>query len=223
MIIVILVIFTILAFLALMMIKPMVWRVLGTVIGLLGMVASVALITANMHDHYGMKTVTTTTTRQIYSATNSQGYGVLLYQNLGTDGQEKIYIYRDQTTSNKPKAVTPDLNMISSQKTIDGDKAYRKDTKTSYVYKNSFYKFLFGIADNNHETKSQRVVYEIPDTWIVLSTQQAKTLQAKLTPKTDEEKQAFAEQQQEFQATAQSDPDEAARNQVDNIKSILGI
>ncbi|GMA70090.1 hypothetical protein GCM10025879_13360 [Leuconostoc litchii] len=60
MIILIMAIFAILAFLANMMLENRIIRITTTAVMFVGLIISVIGIIANMHDHYGMKQVTTT-------------------------------------------------------------------------------------------------------------------------------------------------------------------
>ena len=68
MIILLIALFAILAFVANMMITNRGIRIVTTVIMFVGLIASVAGVAANMNSHYGMKEVTTTTKKQIYTA-----------------------------------------------------------------------------------------------------------------------------------------------------------
>ncbi|CAK8054344.1 DUF4811 domain-containing protein [Eupransor demetentiae] len=210
MIILLLLIFVIFAFYTILYLEKPLWRILGGVIGFAGIIASVALITANMHDHFGMKTETVTSKTQIYSAAStasSDDYGVLLYQPLGTNGKENVYIYRSQKNSLQPKPTEPDLKTTTKRQSISGEKAYLYTKTTRYVYKNGFWSFLFGWADNNKEIKTRTQTYQIPDNWIALSTAQAKQLQKKL--KAD--------------PSSASDSQGSAEDQVSNLKQALGI
>ncbi|MGQ2286236.1 DUF4811 domain-containing protein [Leuconostoc suionicum] len=224
MIILIMALFAILAFLANMMLENRITRLTVTSIMFLGLVISVIGIVANMHDHYGMKQVTTTKKEQIYTAGSAnQGFGMLLYQAVGTNGKENVYIYKTSSDAKKTHVAKPDLNTTSNQESISGNKAYKVTKTTRWVYKNSTYKLLFGIADNNNSLKHRYTTYQVPSTWIALTTAQAKSLSAKMTPKTDAEKVAAAEQQKQLAALAQTDPDKAAQMQVKAVKTALNI
>lgn len=223
MIVVLLFLFVVFAFVSIMMFKNKLARIVGTIVGIGGVVLSVGLITANMSQHFGMKTEVKTTKTQIYSASNTKGYGVLLYQAVGTNGKENVYIFRHALDAKQPTVVKPDLKTSTERTTISGDKAYQVTKDTRYVYKNDFWKFMFNIADNDGELKQRSVSYQLPDNWLAMTTQQAKELQAKLTPKTDEEKAAFAQKQKAIAEMTQNDPQAAAKLQIQQIKSVLGI
>jgi hypothetical protein len=113
------------------------------------------------------------------------------------------------------------LKTTSRRESIAGNKAYKVTKTTRWVYKNNTYKLLFGIADNNKSLKHRRTIYQVPSTWIALTTTQAKSLSAKMTPKTDAEKAAAAEQQKQLAELAQKDPDKAAQMQVKAVKAAL--
>lgn len=224
MIILIMAIFAILAFLANMMLENRSIRLVSTSIMFIGLIISVVAIVLNMHDHYGMKQVTTTDKEQIYTAgSSSQGFGMLLHQAVGTNGKENVYIYKTSSDAKKTHVAKPDLKTTSNQQSISGNKAYKITKTTRWVYKNDTYKLLFGIADNNKTLKHRNTTYQVPSTWVSLTTVQAKTLSAKMTPKTDAEKVAAAEQQKQLAALAQTDPDKAAQMQVKAVKTALNI
>ena len=116
-----------------------------------------------------------------------------------------------------------DLKTTSQRVAVAGDKAYKIVQTTRYVYRNNTYKFLFGWADNNHQLKHKHVIYQVPATWIAMTPDQAKSLAAKMAPKTPEEQAGAAAKQAELAALAKIDPDRAARAQVDQIKQVLQI
>lgn len=65
--------------------------ILATLCGLL-FVGATFVMTLNYSHHFGMHKVTTTTSRTIYSASNST-MPLALYQPVGTSGQDNVYIY----------------------------------------------------------------------------------------------------------------------------------
>ncbi|TYC46360.1 DUF4811 domain-containing protein [Leuconostoc litchii] len=224
MIILIMAIFAILAFLANMMLENRIIRITTTAVMFVGLIISVIGIIANMHDHYGMKQVTTTEKKQIYTAGGAnQGFGILLYQGIGSNGEENVYIYKHSAKTTKNYVAKPNLKTTSSRQSISGNKAYKITKTTRWVYKNNTYKLLFGIADNNKTVKHRHTTYQVPETWVALTTTQAKSLSAKMAPKNDAEKIAAAEKQKQLSALAQTNPDKAAQLQVQAIKAALNI
>lgn len=224
MIIIIMAVFAVLAFFANMMIKPKGLRLTVTVVMFAGLVLSVVGIVANMHDHYGMTEEKKIVKKEIHSAGPSeQGFGLLLYQGVGTNGTENVYIYKNTKDATKNTVAKPDLHTTSDRAAINGTKAYKVTTTTRYVYQSSGWKLLFGIVGNNNQLKHRHVVYQIPNTWVALTTEQAQSLQSKMAPKTDKEKMIAAEQQKQLAALAQKDPNKAAMMQVQQIKEIYNI
>lgn len=224
MIIIILALFAILAFWANMTIKTVVVRYVTTAVMFVGLILSVIAMVANMHQHFGMKSVVTTTKTAIYSAGSAQqNFGVLLYQGVGTAGKENVYIYKASPKAVHTTLAKPDLNTTSSRVAVDGNKAYKVVRTTRYVYRNNAYKFLFGLADNNYQLKQRHVTYQVPATWVAMTPEQAKSLSAKMAPKTPEAQAGAAAQQAQLAALAQADPDKAATLQVVQIKKVLEI
>ncbi|MGR6687100.1 DUF4811 domain-containing protein [Furfurilactobacillus rossiae] len=52
------------------------WQIIGTLLSIIVLCGSLFMIAANDHSHFGMHKVTTTTTKQIYSASGSNANGV---------------------------------------------------------------------------------------------------------------------------------------------------
>jgi hypothetical protein len=156
-------------------------------------VGSIVFSVANTEYHFGMeKASTTKTTSIVSSADSSQGMNMLLYQGLGTDGKETVYIYK--TSEKQKKVSTTKADVTVTNKVETGASKAQKVTKTTrWVYKNDGLKFLFGIYGNNNEYIKQTNTFKIPDSWVHLSTTQAKKL-AKLA-KTAQKEQATPEAQ----------------------------
>lgn len=222
MIILIMALFAILAFWTNMTIKKSGMRYAVTLVMFAGLILSVIMIVANMHDHYGMTSVTTTTKKEIYSAgPNEQNFGMLLYQPVGTNGKENAYIYKAATQNKKTTVAKPDLNTTTRQVDISGNKAYKVTKTTRFVYKLNGFKVLFGIAGNDGQIKHRQVTYQVPSTWVALTTEQAKSLPGKLTPKNAAEKTMAAQQQKQLSDLEKSNPDQAARLTVNQVKKVL--
>ena len=95
MIIVILAVFAVLAFWTNMTIKSTVLRYVTATLMFIGLTLSVVAIVANMHSHFGMKTVVTTTKTEIYSAgiTATTIWGTFVSK-CWDSGKENVYIYK---------------------------------------------------------------------------------------------------------------------------------
>ena len=138
-------------------------------------IASLALVTLNVTHHLGMKQEVITKKTEIQSSVPQSQMPILLYQGLG-NGREKVYLYRTDAKQKKPKATSTD-KVKNIVKTTENTKATLINKKKQWVYKNSFYQFLFNIADNNHEYIQQTNEFNLPNSWITLSVKQAKSLE----------------------------------------------
>ncbi|MBS9335159.1 DUF4811 domain-containing protein [Fructobacillus sp. M1-13] len=219
MIIFLLILFVILAFLSIMLIKEMKVRVLATVLSFAMVALSLVLLTGNAHEHWGMKVKTTTEKSQIYSAQDQNTYGVLAYQQLGTSGKEKVFVYKNKQDAKDTTVKKPDLQTTTKIQDIAGNQAFEQTTTKEYVYENGFYQFLFGIAGNNHDVKSKTVIYQVPETWIAMSTADGAKLKAALAQKMGDAE--FISWIQQNKQMAAEDPDAAARDAVATYKNIL--
>lgn len=233
MIIVLLVVFAVAAFLSAFLIQRQWLRWSITTLMFAGLIGSVVGMVANAHNHFGMVQQTRTTRQEIFTAGDAQqGFGMLLYENIGTDGQSKAYIYRAAADAQKP-TVSPNMRqdmtleetlaavkISGHHQSIAGERAFVVTKKTTYVYEDEWAKILFGIADNQQEIVSVDQTFEVPASWIVLSTQQAKTLQANQAQLT-KQMQADPARAQALARLQQTNPQRASEMQVEAIKRFL--
>jgi hypothetical protein len=183
--------------------KNKVQTMISLVFGLI-FVLSLTAMMANLSAHFGMEKTTTTTTKPLVSSSDSDQLSMLLYQPLG-DGTEKIYLYRTDESQKKPKQTRMDH---VTNHVVENAKAAEKETKTTrWIYKNDVYRFLFGIAGNDEEFIREENTFSLPDSWALLTVDQAKKL-ASLAEKQQEtmktEGQAFV--QEKMQAALMADP-----------------
>ncbi|MCV3556006.1 DUF4811 domain-containing protein [Pediococcus ethanolidurans] len=172
-----LIILAILLFICMVSIPKTFWRMLCSLIIAALIIVSMALMVANDRDHFGMKKVTTTTTTDLISVSPSSQMKMLLYQDVGTSGKERVYIYKEHKTQKNPTTTNPDpTNTSNKVKVVSGTPRVVIKT-TRWVYKNSSYKLWFGIAGNNHKLIKHRNTLEINKDWLTLSSAQAKKLQ----------------------------------------------
>lgn len=133
-------------------------RIMMFIWGLL-FVLGTAGVTANYSHHWGMKTVTTTKTTRIYSASNSAAMPINLYQPVGTSGRDNVYIYNTKAVQKKPQ------HTQANEKTYSTDKVTTKQPRLvtvekRYRYRNNFYKFLFvGSGMQNKLVKRTNTLY----------------------------------------------------------------
>ena len=146
---------------------------LGMISGLI-FVGSTLMITANFHDHWGMKQVTTTKTQKIYS-TSSQ-MQLALYQPVGTSGKDNVYIYQT-----KPRQKTPQhtqANEFTTNRLVwtDSDQASLTVKETRWRFKNDFYKVLFAGSKMDGHLISRTNTFRYPKTFVKISVKQAQAL-----------------------------------------------
>ncbi|MFV0557739.1 MAG: DUF4811 domain-containing protein [Enterococcus sp.] len=161
-------------------------------------IASLILSVSNTDFHFGMEQVERTKTTELVSSGDaSLDLDLLLYQTLDEEGQENVYLYKTSSKQKKPKTTTADVS-VTNQVQTGAEEAQKVTTTTRWEYKNDWYKFLFGIYNNNHEYVKQKNVFVIPDSWVVLSTDEAQQL-GELAQKAQKE-QSSAEAQEKAQA-----------------------
>jgi hypothetical protein len=184
------------------------WSNLLTAIAIIGAVLSTFYIVKNDHDHYGMKQVTQTTSRRIYSVGQSKQMQMILYQPVGSANKKQVYIYQ-KSADTKKKSHTRAKD-DTSNKVVRTSGQSRLVTKTTrWQYKDNTAKLWFGIADEGHHLIKQKNTFYINQNWLVLSTTQAKALQKKMADKTYQAKlkaagKAFVERQ--VMAAMKNDP-----------------
>ncbi|GEK29622.1 DUF4811 domain-containing protein [Furfurilactobacillus siliginis] len=198
-------------FICFVYIKPMTWRVIGTLLSLVLLITSLVMINKNDHDHYGMHKVTTTETKKIYSADATGKMGLLLYQPIGSKGTENVQIYATKPKQKTPGHTQPNEFTTNKVKRTSAAKATLKTTETRWQY-NKGAKIWFGISGNNNKLIKRVNTFTIPNNWIHITTKQATTLKKKMAKMQTPAAQAQTKQQAEayvktkMQAAAQKDP-----------------
>ncbi|MBM7617122.1 hypothetical protein JOC36_000671 [Weissella uvarum] len=235
MIIVILLLFVVLTFLAWIYIKPITLRVLAGSLALLGMALSVLAITLNFTNQLGMKEVTTVKEQKIYTAGDTKSpANMLIAKEVGDDSNNYVMVYRNHADDkkakvhNKPdsKHITEAIKKTGTYHTKQTDHATVKTTTTRLRFKNDFYKMMFGISEQQNKLVKQRTVVTVPSkTWVVLTPEQAKQLGAKqkqMSPKMQQMQQAQMKQAvtQKMTAYMQAHPDATAAQQKAQTKAI---
>lgn len=184
--------------------------ILGLITGLI-FVSSTVIITANFHDHWGMKRITTTKTQKIYSASSQMQ--LILYQPVGTSGKDNVYIYQT-----KPRQKTPQhtqANEFTTNRLVwtDSDQATLTVKETRWRFKNDFYKVLFAGSKMDGKLVSRTNTFRYPKTFVKISVKQAQALkkqaQALKSPATQAQlkAQAAAYVTAKVQAAKQQNPD----------------
>ncbi|SCB79641.1 DUF4811 domain-containing protein [Weissella bombi] len=212
MIIIVLTILAILTYVSWINIEHVPTRVIAGVISMALLVASIWLLTANMSNHYGMKKVTTTTEKTIYSAGGSKSpAGMLITQELGTKSDNYVMIYADREDGKAKAHFVPDkknmpesVNKTATYKTANVDKATVKTVTTRWEWRNHFFKSMLGFGGEGHSLYKQKATVTIPDnTWVALSAKQAKQVTAKQKAAA-QDKTAVAAQQKQMREAVQA-------------------
>lgn len=173
---------------------------------LLMVLSALAMLTVNDVSYWGMTKRTTTVDKPLSSAADIQGTETVLYQALG-NGQEKVFIYK--TTDKQKKVTTTKADVSVTNKVVRNTNILHPILKTKtvrYVYKNDFYKFLFAGINGNNRYVKQTNTFEVPTSWVILSTKQVKQLekQAKTAAKATKAQMQQVVSQQVAQAKAQN-------------------
>ena len=180
-------------------------------ISVLIFVGSTLMITANFHEHWGMKQVTTTKTQKIYS-TSSQ-MQLALYQQVGTSGKDNVYVYQT-----KPRQKTPQhtqANEFTTNRLVwtDSDQATLTFKETRWRFKNDFYKVLFAGSKMDGKLVSRTNTFRYPKTFVKISVKQAQALKKQAqalkspTAQAQLKTQAAAYVTAKIQAAKQQNPD----------------
>jgi hypothetical protein len=182
--------------------------VFSLILGLV-FVLSLTAMMANLTSHFGMEKETITKTQTLVSSSDSDQMDLLLYQPLG-DGTEKIYLYRTDESQEKPKQTRDEY---VTNHVVENAESAQKETKTTrWTYKSDFYRLLFGIADNDKQFIKEENTFSIPDSWALLTVDQAKKL-ASLAEEQQEsmktEAQAYIQEKMQAALTADPTMDEA--------------
>lgn len=178
--------------------KPVLRTTLGLTFSVL-LLLSTSILTLSFSDHYGMKQVTTTETKQIYSATKKSPAGILIYKQLGTKADRYVLIYSDTNKGKAKVHFKPDTkNVISAVKkdatyqTAEVKQATLKTKTTKWQWKNNTAKTWLNIDNQDNELIRQRNIVTIPKkTWLAISANQAEKLKKILA--SDKSNQSNAE------------------------------
>lgn len=138
---------------------------------ILAVLSGGALI-ANDTYHFGMKVKETTTTKSLVSSVSGK-MNILLYQPLG-NGEEKIYLYKNDAIQKKPKAIKTKNMSAKTTTTTDTPQVVIKEKR--YVYQNNWSRLMFGLLGNNNELKHRSYIFKVNQDWYVLSVKQAQKL-----------------------------------------------
>ncbi|USS87912.1 DUF4811 domain-containing protein [Fructilactobacillus hinvesii] len=132
-------------------------------------ILTILAIVGNFHYHFGMKKETVTTPHS-FTSINKQ-MNMVLYQKIGKQGKEQVVIYK-KTASQKKPTTTPAIKTRNIIK-HEGTKNRLVTQKQEWVYKNGFYRMMFGVAQK--ETFIKRTnTFHVANDYLVMTPKQAK-------------------------------------------------
>lgn len=191
MVIILLIIGCISIFASAMFLKQPSTRFPAIIVSMVILVGSTTMMVLNYHSHFGMKKVTTTTSAKI--APVSDKLPIALYQPLGTAGKEEVLIYRRSATG-KVRHTPADENISSQMKFAAVSSPTMTTTKTSWQFKNSFYRALFLWSGMNGTLIKQKTTITYPREFVKVSVQQMKKLKKQLKQTANPSAQAAQKQ-----------------------------
>lgn len=183
MILVLIALFVIAFFVSFVLITKRKLRIIASLISFVALVASLTLLIQNDKYHFGMKQVSHVTSHQIFTAAPKTPADLLLYQQVGKGSEENVYIYKKHADSNATHTQT-DGKTINCVFFTSAKQATIEVTTIRYEYKNNFYKLFFGLGDNE-TLVSRNNTFNLPKSWLKISTTNAKKLaqiQKDMTP-----------------------------------------
>lgn len=164
-------------------------------------VVSAAGMTANYNHHVGMHKVTTTTSRTVYPV--RAGSPLALYQPLGTDGTERVLIYKNHPSQSKPSH-TPAKENTESHLKFASRSNIKMTTKTTRWKNNSgFAAFIYRGAGTEGKIVHRDITITYPKTYVKVTTKQAQKL-AKAGAKANNNPQARQAAQQYVMSRVQA-------------------
>ncbi|PCS00896.1 DUF4811 domain-containing protein [Lactococcus fujiensis] len=236
MIIIILAILVLLTFYSFIFIENKTVRWVAGIISFVLLLTTVIGLTYQITDKWAMKEVTSAKTKEIYTAGETNApYGMMIKAEIGKDTNNYVLVYRNDEKSKKPDSnFVPDQNHIietlkktATYKIAAVKTASVTTTTTRRVFKNDFWKLIFGVGGEQNELVKQHSVVTVPkDTWLVLTQDQVKKLTEEapaMQAKMEAALKADPEKAMQMAALQKSDPVAYAKLQVEQIKQLLGI
>lgn len=137
----------------------------------LAIICSISLM-LNDSNHLGMKTQVYTETKDLVSITGKDSpLNLITYKSLG-NGDEKIFIYRTADHPNKNCKTKIEYNVTTKVQRGSSETPQVEIKKKHYVYKNEFWRLMFGGLGLNKETYQYTYIFKLPKNWLVLDMKQ---------------------------------------------------
>lgn len=167
--------------------------ILATLCGLL-FVGATFVMTLNYSHHFGMHKVTTTTSRTIYSASNST-MPLALYQPVGTSSQDNVYIYNVKPRQKTANHTQADEYTTSKIKWTNETTPKLVTTETRWRYNNNFFAVLYMWSGMDGNLVKRTNTLEYPRTYVKITVKQANRLKKLAQSPAVKQAQARAQQQ----------------------------
>lgn len=199
MILVLIAVFTVAFFMSFVLIKQVAVRTIATLISLIALVGSLTLLIQNDKYHFGMEEVATTTTKTIYTASPKKTpVDLLVYQPVGTSGEENVYVYKTSPDAKKTSHTQTDGKTTNCVFFTSDKHASLETTVIRYKYRAGWSKILFGLGDNE-TVVSRNNTFNLPKgAWLKISTVNAKKLATMAKNETPAQKAAQAAAGKQF-------------------------
>lgn len=164
-------------------------KVLRVIAGLIltgALLVSTFALTLTIKNHYGMRKITTTETKTIYSAGGKESpAGILIVSKLGVkDNRHMVLVYQDKVDGKAHAHFVPGKKNITEA--VKKEAYYRSGnlkqaklvTKTTrWKWRDENYQRWFDLGQENELVKQTNEVVVPKDTWIVVTPKQMKQLQ----------------------------------------------
>lgn len=188
MIMLLLALFAVLTFISWLLLPTKNQRILFGLLSTLGLLMTVGAMTLNFTQHLGMREVSSTETKKIYSAGDLRlPQGILIAEPMGTDKNSYVMVYRDATSDKKPsvhfksdedKLVDATKRHAVFEQNDKVTEAQVRITTTRLEWENDIAKWLFGTSGQTDEIVSEKAVVEVPADWMVLTQAELEKLMA---------------------------------------------
>lgn len=178
------------------------WVALAAII----FIGSTAIVTLNYSHHFGMKKVTTTSSKVIYSATSKQQMPIILYQPVGKSGRDDVYLYNESPDQKKPSHTAANEQTRNYLHYVNGDQVRLVTKETRWQYRNSFDHFLFAGSGMDNKLVKVNNDFYYPRYYVKASAAQMKQL---------------AKQMQQHKAGAVNAPAPAANSNSGNNNAMM--
>ncbi|MCM0583356.1 DUF4811 domain-containing protein [Weissella diestrammenae] len=193
MMILVMAVLAVFTFYAFIFVKNQIAREVLGFTGVLLLLGAVGLTTLNFNAHWGMKKVTTTQTKNIYSAAPDQlPVKLLITQEIGTKADDYVMVYRDNANDKQAKAhFVPnksDMNQLIHTIARYEFKAVNQATVTTettrWRFDSDLSRWLFGFTGiDGSLVKKEHLVTLPKQGWQAMTAKEAQAMQAQMAAK----------------------------------------